>query len=122
MAGLEQAVKALLSSWQRKLTPVCVSLKLKLAPVWLVGLAGVEVMVGIGGAVVLMVQVKLVAELRLPAESWALTEKVWLPGVRGPGYVTGLEQALNALPSSWQRKLTPAAVSVKLKLALVWFV
>ena len=45
-------------------------------------MAGVEVMVGVGGAVVLMVQVKLAAELWLPAESWASTEKVWLPWLR----------------------------------------
>ena len=45
-----QAVKALPSSWQRKLTPACVSLKLKLALIWLVGLAGAEVIVGGGGA------------------------------------------------------------------------
>jgi hypothetical protein len=44
-----QAVKAVVSSWQRKVTPVCVSLKLKLALVWFVGLAGDAVMVGAGG-------------------------------------------------------------------------
>ena len=54
-------------------------MKLKLALVWLVGLAGIEVMVGVGGAVVLMVQVKLAVALLLPVESWASTEKVWLP-------------------------------------------
>jgi hypothetical protein len=39
-----------------------------------------------------------------------------------PEYVFGLEQALYVLPSSWHRKLTPPWLSVKLKLALVWFV
>ena len=56
--GLVQAVKALPSSWQRKLTPGSVSEKLKLALVWLVGLAGVELMVGAGGTFELTVQVK----------------------------------------------------------------
>ena len=83
------------------------SVKLKLALVWFVGLAGVEVMVGVGGAVVSMVQVKLAAPLWLPVASCALTENVWLPW-SGARVGAGLEQALNALPSSWQRKLTPA--------------
>jgi hypothetical protein len=74
-----QALNALPSSWQRKLTPALVSVKLKVALVWFVGFVGAEVMVGWGGAVVLMVQVKLAAALWLPAVSWALTEKVWLP-------------------------------------------
>ena len=37
---------------------------------------------GVGGAVVLMVQVELAAVLWLPAVSWAWTEKVWLPWLR----------------------------------------
>ena len=53
-----------------------------------------------------MVQVKLAGALWLPAASCALTEKVWLPWLR-PEYVLGLEHALNVLPSSWHRKLTP---------------
>ena len=62
-------LNALPSSWQRKLTPDCVSVKLKLALVWFVGFAGFEVIVGAGGGVVLMVQVKLAAVLWLPAVS-----------------------------------------------------
>jgi hypothetical protein len=60
-----------------------VSLKLKLALVWFVGFAGFEVMVGAGGAV-LIVQVKLVAVLTLRAGSCASTENVWLPWLNGP--------------------------------------
>ena len=33
----------------------------------------------------------------------------------------GLEHALNPPVSSWHRKLTPASLSAKLRLALVWF-
>jgi hypothetical protein len=120
--GLAQALNALPSSWQRKLTPACVSLKLKLALVWLVGLAGVELIVGAGGGVVIMLQVKVAAPLRLPTVSSASTANVWLPGAKGPEYDIGLEQALKPPPSSWQRKVTPPSGSVKLKLALVWFV
>jgi hypothetical protein len=40
-----------------------VSVKLKLALIWFVGFAGFEVIVGIGGAVVLTVQVKPAAAL-----------------------------------------------------------
>jgi hypothetical protein len=53
---LEQALKALPSSWHKKLTPVCVSVKLKLALVWFVGFAGFDVIVGAGGGVVSIVQ------------------------------------------------------------------
>ena len=59
--------------------PLSVSVKLKLALVWFVGLAGVEVMRWWGGAVVSTVQVKLAAALWLPAASCAFTENVWLP-------------------------------------------
>jgi hypothetical protein len=58
------------------MTPASVSVKLKLAPVWFVGLVGVEVIAGVGGAVVSIVQVKLVALLWLPAASCAFTENV----------------------------------------------
>ena len=64
------------SSWQRKLTPDSVSVKLKLALVWVVGFVGVEFRVGGGGGVVSTVQLKLVAVLWLPAASCALTENV----------------------------------------------
>ena len=52
------ALKALPSNWQRKLAPVCVSVKLKLAVVRFVGFAGFAVIVGVGGGVVLIVHVK----------------------------------------------------------------
>jgi hypothetical protein len=48
-----------------------VSLNLKLALVCLVGLVGVDVIVGVGGAVVSIVHEKLAAVLWLAAESWA---------------------------------------------------
>jgi hypothetical protein len=51
-------------------------MKAKVALVCCVGSLGAEVIVGGGGVVVSMVQVKLVAVLWLPAESCALTEKV----------------------------------------------
>jgi hypothetical protein len=79
---LEQALKALPSSWHRNFTPVCVSLKPKLALVWPVGFAGFEVMVGAGGGGALIVQVKLAAVLRFPAVSFASTANVWLPWLR----------------------------------------
>jgi hypothetical protein len=71
-----QALNPLPSSWHKKVTPACVSLKLKLALVWFVGLAGFEVIVGAGGNVVLIVQVKLSALLWLPALSCASTANV----------------------------------------------
>ena len=62
------------------------SLNLNLALVWVVGFFGVAVMTGAGGGVVvvLMVQVKLAALLRLPAVSLASTANVWLPWLKGP--------------------------------------
>jgi hypothetical protein len=57
------ALNTLPSNWQRKITPVCVSVKLKLALAALEGLAGVDVIVGASGGVVLMVQVKVAAAL-----------------------------------------------------------
>jgi len=59
--GLRHALNPLPSSWHKKLTPVWLSVKLKLALVWFVGLAGVEVMVGVGGGVVSIVHAKLAA-------------------------------------------------------------
>ena len=47
-------------------------------------MAGFEVMLGAGGGVVSMVQVKLAAALRFPAMSCALTEKLCLPSLKGP--------------------------------------
>ena len=47
--GLEQGLNALPSSWHKKLTPASVSVKPKLALISFVGLAGVEVMSGVGG-------------------------------------------------------------------------
>src|SRR5437868_12479556 len=68
----------------------------------------------------IIVHLKLTIPLTLPAASCALSEKLCLPLLSGPGYNTGLEQTLNAELSSWHRKMTPACASVKLKLALVW--
>ena len=76
MIGLEHALNVAVSSLQRKMTPPSVSVKLKLALVWFVDLVGDEVITGLGGAVVSMVQVKLAAPLWLPAASCASTENV----------------------------------------------
>ena len=62
-----------------KVTPASASVKLKLALVWFVGFAGAEVIAGTGGGVVSIVQVRVEVLLWFPAESCALTEKVWLP-------------------------------------------
>jgi hypothetical protein len=62
-------LNVLASSRQKKLTPACVSVKLKLALARLEGLPGVEVIVGVGGGVVLIVQLKLAAALWLPVVS-----------------------------------------------------
>ena len=80
--GLAHALYALPSSWHRKLTPDSASENLKVALVWLVGFAGLEVMVAVGGAVVSTLQVKLAPALVLPAASRALTENVWLPWLK----------------------------------------
>ena len=72
------------------------SLKRKLALVWFVGLVGVEVMTGVGGAVVSMVQVKLAALLWLPAVSLASTAKrvaALTQGQRSSGARAGAECA-----------------------------
>jgi hypothetical protein len=120
--GLVQAVNVPASSLQRKLTPRSPSEKVKVALVWLVGFAGFVLIVGAGGGVLSIVQLYEVAELVCPAEFLASTLKLWLPAVSGPKYVCGLVQVENASPSSEQRKLTPDWLSVKAKVALVWFV
>ena len=52
---------------------------MNMALVCLVGLVGVEVIVGVGGGVVSIVHEKLVALLWLPTASCAFTEKVCFP-------------------------------------------
>src|SRR5262249_50701476 len=68
-----------------------------------------------------MVHVKVAGALWLPAASRASTENVWLVELR-PEYPCGLEQALNAPPSSWHWKVTPASASVNLNWAFFWLV
>ena len=68
-----------------------------------------------------MTHLYLIALLLLAAGSCASTANVWLPCPRLV-YVDGLEQALNALLSSLHKNLTPTSLSLKVKLALVWFV
>jgi hypothetical protein len=77
--GLVQAANPAPSSWHSNVLPASVEVKLKLAEVAFVGLAGVAVM-DVSGAAVSIVQVKLagVASV-LPAGSVARTWKVWLP-------------------------------------------
>ena len=72
----------LLSSWHRKLTPFCVSLKLKLALVCVVGFVGADVIVGGGGADEMIFQLYITGPLWLPAASVALTEKLWFPWLK----------------------------------------
>jgi hypothetical protein len=57
----------------------------------------------------------------LPAGSIARTSKRWSPGLR-PRYVSGLEQAVNAAPSSLHSKVDPASFEENEKLAPVSFV
>ena len=61
--GLVHTANVELSSWQRNVTPVSESVKLKVALLCVVVLAGAEVITGLGGAVVSMVQEKLAGEL-----------------------------------------------------------
>jgi hypothetical protein len=63
-------------------TPASLSEKVKVALVELLGSDGPESIVGVGGATVSTVQVRVVGVLSLPAAFRALTWKVWLPWVR----------------------------------------
>jgi hypothetical protein len=90
-----------------------VSVNEKLAVVWLVGLAGFAVIVGVGGTTC---HVYELAALRLVAASLASTENVCEPSAR-PAYERGLAQGAYAAPSSLHRKLTPASLSENEKLA-----
>ena len=67
------------SSWQVRVAPVS-ELKLKLALVWFVGLAGCAVIVTVG-ALVSIVHVALAVPV-FPAASVAVTVKVWEPAAR----------------------------------------
>src|SRR5919204_1919457 len=120
-AGLVHDANALPSRLHVKLAPACVSLKEKLAVVWVVGLGGDDVIVGAGGATVSIVQVKEAGVLVFPSESCASTWKVCEPSASAE-YVFGLVQAANAAPSRLQRKPTPARSSLKENVALVWLV
>jgi hypothetical protein len=74
--GLVQAVNAPPSSLQSNVLPASVEVNEKLAPVWLVGFAGVEVML-VSGAVASTVQVWVAAVGSVfPAGSVARTSKV----------------------------------------------
>ena len=64
-----------------KVEPVLLEENAKVALVWLVGLAGCELIVTVG-AVVSIVQVEE-AEPVLPAGSVAVTVNVWLPAASG---------------------------------------
>ena len=78
-----QAAKPPPSSWQRKLAPASPE-KAKLALAELLGSAGVEPSEGAAGAVVSIVQPKVVSELSLPTASRALTWKLCAPSARPP--------------------------------------
>jgi hypothetical protein len=119
--GLVQAANAAPSRLHVNVTPLSVSVKASDALVCVVGAPGPLVTSGGGGAVVSIVQVELVAVPVLPAASVALTLNVWLPSARLL-YACGLVQAAKADPSRLQLKVAVESVSVKEKLALVWFV
>jgi hypothetical protein len=76
-----------------------VSLKVKLALVWFVRLWGLEAITGFGGGIVSITHEKFAGLLWFPPVSCTLTQKVWLPWPK-PLYIAGLEQSVNALPSS----------------------
>jgi hypothetical protein len=109
-----------MSSWHENVTPASVSLKEKLALVAVVGLAGCAVIDGTGGGVRSIVQVNAVAELTLPAASFASTENVCDPAARLL-YAFGLEQAANAPASSLHKNDAPASLSLNENDADVWF-
>src|SRR5436190_22214622 len=71
--GLAQALKPPPSSWQRKEVPASVSEKAKLGLVEETVPLGPESMDGAGGAVVSIVQLRVVIVLSLPAASRAFT-------------------------------------------------
>ena len=113
-------MKLPVSSLQRKVAVVSVSVNEKLALDELDGLLGCDVIVGAGGATVSIVHVYEVAALTLPAASFASTEKVCEPSARVV-YACGLVHATKLPVSSLHRKLTPVSVSLKLKLAFELF-
>ena len=116
VAGLEQAVHNPPSSWHWNVA-ASVAVNAKVAVVWLVGFAGVDVML-VSGAVRSIVQAAVAGVgSTVPTVSVALTAKVWAPVAR-PEYVAGLEQAVQAPLSSWHWKVA-ASVAVNAKLAVV---
>jgi hypothetical protein len=68
---------------QLNVEPGLLEVKEKLAVVWLVGFAGVDV-IDATGAVRSIVQVNEAGVEALPAMSVAVTVKVWLPAASGP--------------------------------------
>src|SRR5256885_11593454 len=73
------------------------------------------------GAVVSITHVDEAVALALAAASTARTWNVWLPWAT-PLYAFGLVQAANPPPSRSHSKVTPASVSLHMKLAAVWLV
>jgi hypothetical protein len=119
--GLVQEANAPASSLHSKVLPASVDVKEKLALVWLVGFAGVEVIDVFGGPVsIVQVWLAGVGSV-LPTGSIARTCTVWLPSA-SPVYVLGLVQEANAPASSLHSNVLPASEEVKLKVALVWLV
>ena len=121
VCGLVQAAKAAPSSEHWKLEPVSVELKLKLGPVELDGLDGVDVIV-VSGAVSSIVHVYVAGVGSVfPTASVARTWKVCEPAARLLK-LRGLVQAANAAPSSEHWKVEPASFDVKLKHEVLVFV
>jgi predicted cation transporter len=120
--GLVHAAKDIASTLQRKVTPAVASEKPKDAVVFVVALGGAEVIVGVAGGVddtaVRICHVSVATPLSRPRLSRALTLNVCAPRAR-PEYVFGLVHAAKDVASALQRKVTPAVVSEKVKLALV---
>ena len=87
--------------------------KLIVAEVWLVGLAGMPLMPTSAGALVSTVNVETASGPRLPATSTWRTLSVWTPSMSG-SVVKGLVQGAHAPPSTWHSKVVvPSPVKVK---------
>jgi len=116
-AGLVQSAYASESRLHRNVAVGSASLNEKEALADALSLGGFEVIVGVAGCVVSIVQTADVAELWFPAVSTAVTANVCCPSERLE-YVFGLVHGETAPPSSMHRKVAVVSSSVKEKLAL----
>jgi hypothetical protein len=102
----------------RNVTGDSVSVKANVAVVEAVGLVGLPVIDGTGGAVVSTVQVLVAAVPVLPAGSTAATVKVCEPAVR-PLYAWPVVHAVAVPASMVHTNVTGDSVSVKVNVAVV---